>query len=71
MVSSSPRGYSHQTGFDPQLTQAEQWMMKEETEGSCFSAWMPSGTKSWQAPATDHWKKDKWAWILDSIVEAS
>lgn len=34
-----PRGYSFQTGFDPQLKQAEPWIMKEETERSCCSDW--------------------------------
>lgn len=28
----NPRGYSHQTGFDPQLKAAEPWLMEEATE---------------------------------------
>lgn len=31
------RGYSHQTGFDPQLKQAEPWMMIGEIEVAAVS----------------------------------
>lgn len=52
-----PRGDSHQTGFEPQLKQAEPRVMPEEVEVAAQPG-MPSerhpGTKGDQAPAVDH-----------------
>lgn len=52
-----PRGDSHQTGFEPQLKQAEPRVMTEEVEVAAQPG-MPSerhpGTKGDQASAMDH-----------------
>lgn len=51
---SIPRGYSHQSGFDPQLKQAQPWMMTEKT-GVAAQPGMPSwDQKDDQAPSMDN-----------------